>query len=423
LHILSRIAEDDLPYDEIVLGDWTMANELLGGAWPVDYVDTYGAEATGWQLAHYTDGRPAAGLLATNGMWWRYMTNTSNANRGRANAVSRILLCSDYLTRPIAFDRDVNLLDQGAVNDALRTNSGCVACHNTLDPLASYFWGFYYVFYDSKIDTTEYHADREYTWQSVTGVEPGYYGLPGSSLADLGRHIAEDPRLYSCVTEQVFSLLNRRSVVLEDTGSLLEHAATFAADDYRLRSLFRSVMAGSEYRSAPSDDPRMTSSKMVSADLMASQIEDLTGFHFDYAGYDMLRTDTYGLRTLAGGVDGVYNLQPALEPTATMMLVQERLAEAAADYVVGQDRASPATARLFTEVGFLETPDTNADAMVRQVQLLHLRVLGNRVAADGPEVEANLELWNELFAATGSIPDAWEGLLATLMRDPDFLLY
>lgn len=271
LHMLSEIAEQDLPYSEIVLADWTMANELLGAAWPVDYATAYGADATGWKVTRYTDGRPAAGLLATNGMWWRYMTNTSNANRGRANAVSRILLCSDYLSRPIEFDRNVNLLDQGAVNDALQTNAGCAACHNTLDPLASYFWGFYYVFYDSKVDTTEYHADREYTWSSVTGVAPGYYGLPGSSLADLGRHIADDPRLYSCMTEQVFSLLNRRDIVLEDTGSLLAHGADFAAGDYTLRSLFRSVMAGPEYRSASSDDPRMTSSKMVSAGLVASR--------------------------------------------------------------------------------------------------------------------------------------------------------
>ena len=40
-----------------------MANPMLGEIWPVDYPD--GAE--GWQQATYTDGRPGAGVLATNG--------------------------------------------------------------------------------------------------------------------------------------------------------------------------------------------------------------------------------------------------------------------------------------------------------------------------------------------------------------------
>ena len=50
-------------------------------------------------MARYQDGRPAAGVLATNGLWWRYRSTASNANRKRANQASRILLCQDYLVR------------------------------------------------------------------------------------------------------------------------------------------------------------------------------------------------------------------------------------------------------------------------------------------------------------------------------------
>ena len=109
LRVLSRIAEEDLPYTDIVTGDWTMADELLAEAWKLDYPE----DATGWQVSYYTDGRPAAGVLTTNGMWWRYLTTYSNGNRGRANAISKVLLCTDYLTKPIAFDRNVNLLEIG----------------------------------------------------------------------------------------------------------------------------------------------------------------------------------------------------------------------------------------------------------------------------------------------------------------------
>ena len=61
--------------------------------------------------------------------------------------------------------------------------------------------------------------------------------------------------------------------------------------------------------------------------------------------------------------------------------------------------------------------------MVAQIQRLHLRIFGTRVEADGPEVEANLELWSDLYEVSLTIEDAWAGLLTVLLRDPDFLFY
>ena len=161
---------------------------------------------------------------------------------------------------------------------------------------------------------------------------------------------------------------------------------------------------------------------MVTTDQMASQIEDITGFRFRTQGYDVMSTDTYGLRTLAGGVDGDLVTAPATNPTATMLLVQERLAQAAAWYVVAEDQDSD-TPRLFTEIGFHETPNASPEPMIAQIQNLHLRLFGHLIEADGPEVEANLELWTALFEAEGSISDAWAGLLSVLLRDPNFLVY
>ena len=105
---------------------------------------------------------------------------------------------------------------------------------------------------------------------------------------------------------------------------------------------------------------------MVTTDQMASQIEDLTGFRFRFQGYDMMSTDTYGLRTLAGGVDGDLVTAPAANPTATMLLVQERLAQSAAWYVVEKDRTSDEPL-LFTEIDFFETPNTSPEPMIAQI--------------------------------------------------------
>ncbi len=410
LRILSTIAETDLPYTEIVTGQWSMADENIGRAWPTDYPD----EATGWQKVRYTDERPAAGILSTNGLWWRYMTNGSNANRGRANAISRILLCEDYLGKPIEFDRSVNLLDQGAINDALKTNAGCLACHSTLDPLASYLWGFYYFNYDSRDDTTYYHPERETYWQGYTEVEPGYYGEPGYDLTDLGGQIAADPRLPQCLVKQSFELLLQREAALADTQALSDLRETFLTNELQVRPLFAAVVSTDAYRSGR---------KLLSPDQLGTVLFDLTGFRYTYAGYDMLQTDTYGLRTLAGGVDGVYSTRPADRPTATSALVNERVAQAAASAVVTSDLATPEAARLFTAVSLTATPQSDPAGFAAQLQGLHLRFFGDRVAADGPEVQANLTLWQELYAAEGSAPRAWSGVLSTLLRDPAFLLY
>lgn len=418
LRILSRIADEDLPYTELVTGDWTMTNDLLAEAWPLE-----ADEGDGWRVGHYTDGRPHAGILSTNGMWWRYQSNATNANRARANAISKIVLCTDYLSKPITFERDVDLLDADAVNDALVNNPGCAACHHSLDPLAAYLWGFYYTDYYSAIDTAGYHPEREYLWADYTDdVAPGYYGEPGYTLTDLGQSLAADPLLVECAADQAMSVLLQRDTSLVDQTDLNTHRAAFLDAGLRMRPLLRSVVDSDAYRSAPSDDERLAGAKLLGVDQLASSIEDLTGFRFTYAGYDMMSTDTYGLRTLAGGVDGQFVTQPAREPMTTMVLVQERLAQGAARYVVETDSGSD-TPALFLYVDFTETPATNREAMVEQLQHLHLRVFGTRVAADGLEVEANLQLWEALYAIDGDPAEAWVGVLSVLLRDPLFLVY
>ena len=417
LRILSTIASEDLPYTDIVTADWTMTNDLLAEAWEIE-----ATEGEGWRRGYYTDDRPAAGVLATNGLWWRYGTNAANANRGRANAISKIFLCTDYLSKPITFERDVNLLDANAVNDALQNNPGCVACHYSLDPLAAYLWGFYYFDYRSAIDTATYHPEREYLWEDYSGVGPGYYGEVGFGLSDLGESLAADPRLAECAVTQAFELLLQRDVLLEDQAELNAHREVFLAEGLQLRPLYRSILDSEAYRAAPSDDARFVGAKLISVDQLASSIEELTGYRFTYLGYDMLSTDTYGLRTLAGGVDGNFVTQPATEPMTTMVLVQERLAQGAAWHVTEEDMATDEP-RLFLYVGFTETPATDRDAMVEQIQHLHLRIFGDRIDAEGPEVAANLALWEDLYAVDGSQQAAWAGVLSVLLRDPAFLVY
>ena len=416
LRILSRVAEDDLPYTDLVTADWTMANEVSAQIWPLDYP----VGEVGWRVSHYTDGRPAAGILATNAMWWRYTSTDSNANRTRANAVSRIFLCSDYLVRPIDFDRSINLLDEEAVLEALQSDPSCVNCHASLDPLASYFYGFWWYNYNSPADASSYHPEREKHWQDVTGVAPGFYGEAGYSLGDLGRQLAADNRFAECAVENAWELLLRRDAALDDADELTRVREAFLEGGLTIRALFRAVLASDNYRAGATDEVGYVPAKLVTADLLSSQVEDLTGFRWLSGDVNLMDSEQMGFRTLAGGADGTIVTQSARSPNATISLVAERLAEAAAEYAVRNDAGSQPP-RLFTEANPAEVP-TDA-AMVAQIQVLHARIFGNRVAAAGEEVVANKQLWNDLYGVTGEPEEAWTGLLSVLLRDPEFLLY
>jgi hypothetical protein len=404
LRLLSHVAEHDLPWTDVVTADYTMANEVLGRAFPVDYP----AGATGWRPVHYTDGRPVSGVLSTNALYWRYPSDGVNYNRGRANALSRILLCHDYLSRPVDFPRDIDLTDTEKVADAVRSETGCVSCHVSLDPLASYLFGFQYAGY-SAAEMTRYHPERERSWQVTTGTAPGFFGRPGHTLRDLGQQMAADPRFVECTVRRVYEALLARPADLDDTDALTHHREVFLAGGLKLRALVRSVLADPRYRGAVSDEAGGVTRKLVTPELLASQIEDLTGYRLTSSGFDLMSTDAIGLRSLAGGVDGYSGSTPARMPNTTMVLVQQRLAEAAAAHAV--------------EMGSLITPGDDEQEVAAAVQTLHRRLFGTRVAADGPEVGAALALWRDLEVAEGDARAAWTGVLSVLLRDPEFVLY
>ena len=190
-----------------------------------------------------------------------------------------------------------------------------------------------------------------------------------------------------------------------------------------LRSLVRSVVASPEYRAGDVDDATSVPWKLASADLLASQIEDLTGFRWTYAGYDLMQSADIGFRTLAGGADGYYATKGATLPNATLVLTQERLAEAAASYVAASDLAlDPADRRLLTSVDVSETSGA-APSSVAQLQDLHLRLFGARVAPTDPQVVELGLLFDDVYAIQNDPVDAWAAVVSALLRDPDILLY
>lgn len=137
----------------------------------------------------------------------------------------------------------------------------------------------------------------------------------------------------------------------------------------------------------------------------------------------MLANDTWGVRVLAGGMDGIIVTQAATDHSTSEQLVVERLAQAASTTAVDREAALSSGERiLFREVEDLgATPTT--DALEAQIIALVLRVHSRRLAADDEEIQALVELYGALEAETGAPDQAWALLLSALLRHPDFLQY
>lgn len=424
LMILARLVHEDLPLTELVTADWTMADERLAELFPVELTDEASDVAPGWSVARYTDGRPAAGWLSTNALWWRYLSDGVNYGRGRANAVARIFLCSDFLDRPVDFPRDIDLTDEEGIRQAVRENTGCVGCHAGLDPLASYLAGFQYTDKTAS-EMLYYHPERERQWVAMTERPPGFYGQPGYTLTDLGRQIASDPRFVECAVERTFELVMRRPVNRHDVAeldALTEMREAFLAGGLTFRALMRAIVSDPRYALADPLEP----ARVVPPEMWSDVVEDITGFRFISLGVDMLETDVTGLRTLAGGGDGRAGAAPATRPTATMSLVWERTAEAGALYAVEHPFRPPDRRALFPtiEPDYLPFGAAADDPeMQAQAAFFHRRLFGTSVAPDGLEVRETLALWDRVVAVERDPARAWAAVLTALLRDPEMVFY
>lgn len=405
LRIMSRVVTEDLPWTEIVLADWTMANDILASVWPLSYP----SEGTGWEVAEYTDGRPGVGVLATNGLWWRYNTDESNMNRRRAAAISKLLLCEDYLIRPVAFSEADTTSE--ATADAVHSDPYCLACHASLDPVAASLFGFWWLSLYSEIEETTYHPEREALWEQFLGVEPAWYGTPISGLPDLGVSIARDSRFYTCAVETFAEPLWRRATTAEDGEVLESLRADFLREDLNAKTLIAALTETEPYLEPT---PRM-----VTHDQFNSSLETLTGFRWIHDGFDQLDSDLpRGHRLLLGGVDGEAIRTPQRTPGFTWALVVKRAAEAAASTVVKRELTDDGERIMLREVTVDDRPGDAA--FTRELRSLHRRLYS--IPADEEWIAEIEELWSDVLASNQATT-AWQTVLTVMLRDPLLLTY
>lgn len=465
LRLVSDIVMNDRPYTDVVTADWIIADQSLALMFGLPF-DPEGPE---YQQTWWSDGRPAAGILSSSEFYHRYPSNGNNFHRGRASVAADIFLCDEIAARDTELSVE-SAPPSTSVDQLIDTLGvpGCAGCHSALEPLASFFWGFMPVLppaplarymkddcviesYDDREDLPPgagYAQDLCYPIRMYTpanedlGFElglpaPSLYGASGDRIDDLGRLITEDPRFATCTATRFtawFGQVGRDSVDPTFASTLAEH---FVASGYSARELAREILLSDRFRQRNSLDPSDPEVGLLTVrpEQYATQIADLTGFQwlgehrtaaceetFDCWGVvDLARSDLYGFRAMAGGIDGIQQTTPVHTPTPTRQLVMDRFASEAAGFVVDADFALPAAERrLLTGV---EADDTDEAPVRAQLVALELRILTEVVPSDGPEVDAAYTLFTSVLATGASPLDAWKLVLVALLTDPQMVVY
>ncbi len=417
VHLVSWIVMADRPFSEVVTSNLVVAEPILREPYLLQWEPEQpeGLPA-GTKLGRYKYARPAGGVLASNSFALRYNTTLANAQRGRANAITRAFLCVDFLARPIDLPESFSLADPDAIEHAVRTDASCQSCHVTLDPIASHFWGLSTLGIGESTEK-KYVPEEEALWAETTGVAPGYFGATSSNgVGALGAAIAADGRFASCAARHVYEDFLGRDATLADEGQLAIHQEAFVRSGLSMRALVRSILDDPAYRgrrerSERGGDPEPVEHKLLVPEQLDSALFDLTGHRLTFDGRSALRIDD-GVRSITGADRS----GPTRTPIAGYALVHRRLAEAAAQSLLLGHAPESRVGGLLASMDLSQAP-TKADVSRLVHEILSLPSL------DRAEVDALTTLWSDVAATTGDTAEAWTALVAALLADPRFAMY
>jgi hypothetical protein len=473
LKLVEHIVANDRPYTEVVTADYMLTDEIVSKIYGLEF-DPGGPE---WQLSEWSDGRPRAGLLSSGKVFRRWTSNGNNFQRARANMVSSRFLCSDFDSRDVLVLGGVDVSDEFAVAEAVKTVPECVSCHQTLDPLAGFFWGYMDILDSAAISvahfdecrsfdytngaepmhghnqTSEYmcYPVRQYSafvendWELWDLRPPSYFGQPADSLEQVGELIAADPRFHQCTARRFFGFFDQVDVDEVPIEVAVQLQEQFVASDFSARELARAAVNRPEFTSVKTSAEQhgvdaVVGLKIVRPKEYATAVEDLTGYRWlgigdapdcntdflretrCWGAVDLNNSDVYGFRAMSGGVDGMFVTVPLRSATAVKLIAQEMYASDAAQHVVDSDLSLPAGQRRLLPL--VEADTTDETAVREQLAWLQARVLAEFVAPDSAVLDPAYDLWVAASQQPGASPaDAWVLVITALLQDPRFIYY
>lgn len=402
LRLIEAIIAEDRPFSDLVTATSTPADATLAEWWGLER-----AGGEGWTEATPTDGRPMAGILSSTSLWSRYNADITNRNRLRANTVARVLLCADHFDREISFDFDLSTDALEHVEDSVREEPACLACHAALDPLAAFFGGFAERSQEEDLETFRAWSAWNAAWYAAW-TSPAWYGHPGADLRDLGAMIAEDPRFHACAARRFYEGLVG-APPSEDRAATL--GRDFRESGLDVGALLAEIMASDAYRAAED--------RVLTTEQLGLSLSVALGLDEDDALSPLSWSAEH--RVLGGGTDDDTVLQRSRSIGLGQTALTLWAARAAVPRAIALDRAREAGDRLlFTELDPDQEPSEAAAR--RQLAAWQVRLLGLPADPDDAAIDALYSLWEASREARG-LDGAWEDALSALVRHPQQWVY
>jgi hypothetical protein len=426
LRLVEYVVMNDLPYTDILTMSGTVGTQYqpLLGAGIGDLFDPTGPE---WQPLPHTDGRGVAGILSTDGWHARWASNPANAHRLRASHATAALICTDYLTGDVQIG-SVDLTSEEAVTTAILTEPACVSCHQTMDPFANAMFGFAGRPESNRAyPTVMFDPGEQDDGPQTTGRPTGYYGRGGDTLSDIAVLMADDTRFSACAAKRYLAWMTQRPLDEVPFDQVLAAQEALTASDMSIKAMVKHIVLTDTFATSHVTDADAAEQIAGLLRTRPRQLDrllrDLTGFTWlgtlrrgpNSESYVVPASSTRGFQVHGGGIE-VFNKQTAthLNSASGMAFLRAFAAEAAA-HVVVDDFNTPATQRrLLTEV---EVDTTDTDLLRAQFAVLHLRIHGERVSSEGPEVEDTLALFQDLEALNPDRTEVWTLVLTAMLQD------
>lgn len=436
LRLIEHVVMTDRPYSEIVTADYGLADDVVATVWGMTYDD----KGPRWQESRYEDGRPTAGILSDSFLFTRHSTTFSNKSRGRANMVSRALLCYDFLSKEIPLDSSIDLADPEAVADAVTKNPACLACHQTLDPLASFFASYRPIYVPSDTESFPFRFFTPAFREAFSVTDPSYFGQQAGDIVELGQRLAKDDLFSLCAAKRFYSHLSQVDLGSVPSDLATELQSALVDSDMNAKELAKAVVMSNAFRASHGKTDAAAENLVgllkVGPTQLGRMVERLTGYRWQtnlpielgtgpgQVGHvDLMNDALFGFKVLAGGIDSQSVVRPSRTMSATVTLAVEGLAARAANYVVDEDfkESDLAKRRLLTKVSDRDTGDV---VVAEQIAELQLRLYGEFAKPTDEAVQDGVKLF---FAALSANDDdakrAWKVTLYAMLQDARLLYY
>jgi uncharacterized protein DUF1588 len=446
LNLIRYVAQNDLPFSQVLTGDYVVVNPYSARAYGVDGQVSFADPADEKELQPARVGFsrvekagqpdeydlsaavPHAGVLTTGAFLSRFPTTVTNRNRHRARMVMNFFLATDILKvaeRPVSQDdQDVEVVAPTMNKDA------CVVCHQVLDPIAGAFQKWDYNNQDRYQPETKWFSDMFQPGYGDQKMGAEYYER---GLQWLAPRLAADPRFALSAVYAVYKGLTGQDPLRYPTdtadplyaerveawsaqdATFRTVADAFVRDGMNIKTVFKRLVTSPYFRAT--SGPRNADDKtraalagvgagqLLTPEVLERKVKAIVGYSWSKswnADEPWLRTDFY---MPYGGHDSDQVTARITNPNGVIANVGLRMANELACRNTAFDFTRPkAERRFFTEVERDAVPEAggnpvpaNVDLIKKNIQKLHRQILGERLAIDDPEIERTFQLFLETY--------------------------